>query len=225
VEGIDGSGKSTLLASLTAALDFEGLRQNFGRRFGALKELREPTSGPVGRRIRAHLQAGVQLASAEWLDLFFEDRRENVQGNILPALSAGNLILQDRYFYSTAAYQGATPAESEAIVQKSLAAGFPEPDVVLYLAIEPETAMARIQRRAQPTKEAATPDDPESLMGEAEYRKTIESFETLEQLTRIHRNYSRVLPAHALRLDAEQGPERLCAIALAHIQAAAGPSE
>lgn len=208
VEGIDGSGKSTLLEHLTTALQAEGLRHNFGGRFHGLRELREPTTGPVGRRIRTHLQAGDQLATAAWLKLFFEDRAENVHTNIQPALATGDLVLQDRYFYSTAAYQGTSPEDALTIVERSLAAGFPEPDVVLYLAIEPEVAMGRIHRRA-------SPDDA---------GKSLESFETLEQLQRIHRNYSRVLPAHALRLDAEHGPEQLCEIALAHMQSMAGPA-
>ncbi|MCR9145280.1 MAG: dTMP kinase [bacterium] len=230
LEGIDGSGKSTLLATLSAALQDEGLGRQFGERFTGLRELREPTPGPVGRRIREHLQAGDTLAPEDWLTLFFEDRRQNLSENIEPALMSGELILQDRYFYSTAAYQGQTPDESQAIVKRSLSAGFLEPDVVLYLAIEPEAAMARVTRRAaapnpnEVRREGEARDDAAGDSGgtAATQSKSIESFETLEQLTRIHRNYSRVLPAHALRLDAEQGPEQICAIALAHIQTVAG---
>ncbi len=220
VEGIDGSGKSTLLTLLYAVLEDAGMNRHFGERFRALRKLREPTGGAVGRRIRAHLQAGDRLADEEWLRLFFEDRAENVAGNIRPALNAGDLVLQDRYFYSTAAYQAKSPEDSAHIVQRSLDAGFPEPDVVLYLAIEPESAIARIHNRLK----AGAAEAPASGESAPEEKRSIESFETLEQLSRIHRNYSRILPPHALRLDAEQSPEQLCEIALAHLEAAARAS-
>lgn len=209
VEGIDGSGKSTLLAGLAAAFADEGLERLCGDRFSGLCELREPTRGPVGQQLRRHLQAGDQLSDAEWLELFFADRRENVSANILPAREAGQLILQDRYFYSTAAYQAIGPERALEIVSESLAADFPEPDVVLYLDIAPEIAMGRIHRRAG----AVDGVREDSTHGS----KAVESFETLDQLTRIHRNYARVLPAHALRLDAERGPAEMCEIALGHI--------
>lgn len=219
VEGIDGSGKSTLLAHLSAALGETGLVQMFGDRFTGLRELREPTGGIVGRRIRQHLQAGDQLQAAEWLTLFFVDRAENVRDNIRPALAAGELIIQDRYFYSTAAYQGETPEHARRIVADSFAADFPEPGVVLYLDITPDIAMQRIQHRAgqhaeqnaQATQSSVKQNSPAAL----------ESFETFEQLRRIHANYNHVLPAHTLRLDAEQSPAQLCEIALAHLQTAA----
>lgn len=213
VEGIDGSGKSTLLAHLGAALADEGLAVHFGeQRFAGLTELREPTDGPTGRKLREHLRSGDQLAPDEWLKLFFEDREYSVRERIQPALARGQLVIQDRYFYSTAAYQGQPGSQhtAEQIVADSHAAGFPEPQVLLYLDLEPEMAMARITTRAQNTN--AGP-------------QTLESFENLAELQRIYQNYAGCLPAHTARLDAEQSPQTLCEIAIAHLQTAAARTE
>ncbi|MBI3721477.1 MAG: UbiD family decarboxylase [Fimbriimonas ginsengisoli] len=75
-------------------------------RFTDVQFLREPTDFETGREIRKRLAAPSGTDRNEWIDLFLRDRADNVARNIRPLLASGALILQDRYYYSTAAYQG-----------------------------------------------------------------------------------------------------------------------
>lgn len=135
-EGIDGSGKSTQVSLVEAALLQRGLD---------VVCLREPTSGPIGSKIRAAAAAGTLPDPYRLTDLFTEDRAYNVRSNIEPALAAGKIILLDRYFYSTAAYQGAKGVSVEHILKRNRAFA-PEPDLLVYLHLEPEEAAVRMDR-------------------------------------------------------------------------------
>ncbi len=198
IEGVDGSGKSTLWTRLGERLSRAQDEDWFHQRFTGLALLREPTDLPPGRRIREHLAAGAQLPRDAWLELFLADRAANVSERIGPALARGELVLQDRYFYSTAAYQGdleSAPSPAD-IVAANRARGFPEPDLLVFLDIEPEAAWERIALRGA----------------------NRESFETLAQLRRIRKNYLSCLPASALRLDATRTPAELESAALAALE-------
>jgi len=126
-EGIDGAGKSTQLARLAAALRAQGR---------SVVETREPTDGPWGRRIRAMARAGERVAPAEELRWFVEDRREHVAQVIRPAIAAGAVVLTDRYFLSTVAYQGARGLDPERLLAEA-EAEFPLPDLALVLDVDP----------------------------------------------------------------------------------------
>lgn len=198
IEGVDGSGKSTLWTRLGERLAGAQTETWFRERFTGLALLREPTDLPPGRRIRERLVAQAELPRDEWLELFLADRAANVIERIRPALARGELVLQDRYYYSTAAYQGdldAGPSPAE-IVGTNQARGFPQPDLLLFLDIEPEAAWERIARRGADR----------------------ESFETLAQLTRIRKNYLSCLPPDVVRLEATRSPADLEAAALAALQ-------
>ncbi len=136
-EGLDGSGKSTQLARLATTLRAAGRD---------VVVTREPTDGPVGRRIRAMARRGERVAPAQELRWFVEDRREHVAHTIRPALEAGRVVLTDRYYLSTVAYQGARGLDFERILADS-EAEFPLPDRVLLFEIEPEAALARVRSR------------------------------------------------------------------------------
>jgi len=139
-EGIDGAGKSTQVETLAARL--EGL----GR---VVRRLVEPTDGPAGREIRQRARHGPPLGAQEELDLFLTDRRTNVERNVLPALERGEVVIQDRYYFSTAAYQptraelGLTPADVVALHREWA----PLPDAVLWLDLPVEAGLARVERR------------------------------------------------------------------------------
>ncbi|MCB1175041.1 MAG: dTMP kinase [Leptospiraceae bacterium] len=181
LEGIDGSGKSTLIQAIRDHILETGLEECFGPAFTSFGILSEPTQGPTGRRIREHLKRQDDLSRQDWLDLFYTDRYVNVEQNIQPGLAKGELLFQDRYFYSTAAYQG-DPGKSprcKDIVRASEKAGFPQPDLIVYMDIAPEVALERIQKS----------------------RRAQESFETLAELSRIHRNYQQILDERFLPLD------------------------
>ena len=136
-EGLDGSGKSTQLALLGAAL------RDAGRE---VVETREPTGGSWGRRIRAMARSGERVAAAEELRWFVEDRREHVAEVIEPGLAAGRIVLTDRYYLSTVAYQGARGLDPAQLLCEA-EADFPAPDLALVLEIEPEAGLARVAAR------------------------------------------------------------------------------
>lgn len=133
-EGIDGTGKSTqvkMLAQRLAALGFDVIAT------------REPTDGQFGRKIREVFVNRNEITPEEELELFIKDRREHVKELIEPALAAGKIVLTDRYYLSTAAYQGAAGQDPEMIMQKNKFA--PRPDLVLLIKLSPAIGIHRIQ--------------------------------------------------------------------------------
>ena len=142
-EGIDGAGKSTHCRLLGDFLEARGY---------PVVRLREPTGGPWGRKIRKILLEGrAGVTPEEELSYFINDRREDVERNILPALEAGRIVLLDRYYFSTAAYQGALGFDPDQI-RRDNEAFAPRPDLVLYFYVAPEEGMERIrQSRDAPT--------------------------------------------------------------------------
>lgn len=143
-EGIDGSGKSTqcdLLFRHVVALGFQAVR------------LAEPTDGTWGRAIRSMLKDKDMPAVEEQFRLFMLDRDDDVKRNIIPALKEKKIIIMDRYYYSTAAYQGAAGVAPERVIDENRKMGFPGPDRVYFIDIPPETAILRVSGRKNKTKE------------------------------------------------------------------------
>ena len=133
-EGIDGTGKSTQLQLLAAFLQDMGCR---------VISTREPTDSSYGRRIRELYMDRGSCSLEEELDLFIQDRRLHVQELINPQLAGGSLVLTDRYYFSTAAYQGAAGMDvAEIFASNSFA---PIPDLVIMLTMDPEVSIARIR--------------------------------------------------------------------------------
>jgi len=137
IEGIDGAGKTTQARTLVRRLRRRGF---------ACRYLREPTRGRWGREIkRMALKAG-SLTPEEELELFLRDRRENVARNIRPALRDGRVVVLDRYYFSTIAYQGAKgidPARIRRLHERFA----PRPDLVFILDIGSTAGLARIAGR------------------------------------------------------------------------------
>jgi dTMP kinase len=100
VEGIDGAGKSTVLRRLADHCAARGLTPVVSG---------EPTRGQWGMKLRESMTAG-RLSLDEELALFIQDRAEHVATLIRPAMARGEVVLLDRYYFSTAAYQGARGA-------------------------------------------------------------------------------------------------------------------
>ncbi len=158
LEGIDGTGKTTLSRFLAEAL------RNAGQ---SVVETREPGDSAAGQELRRLLaQKDRSSTAAEELSLFEEDRREHVQRVVTPALSRGDWVVQDRTFYSTAAYQGARGLDPHEILRRNRALA-PEPNLTLLLLLSPEKALERIHAN----------------------RESASSFEKLENLREVDRIY------------------------------------
>jgi len=135
LEGVDGSGKSTQARLLAAALKARGLE---------VVLTGEPTDGSLGRRLQAYLQGpGPRLSPEEELDLFLADRREHVEQVINPALAAGQVVISDRYYYSSVAYQGAQGLDPDRILAANEAFA-PRPDLAVILTLPVAAALKRL---------------------------------------------------------------------------------
>jgi dTMP kinase len=98
LEGVDGSGKTTQLGLLAEALEARGRE---------VVRIREPGGTAVSDRIRAVLlDPGHRVSPEAELLLFSAARAQLVSEVIEPALSAGKVVLADRFGWSTWAYQG-----------------------------------------------------------------------------------------------------------------------
>jgi dTMP kinase len=135
LEGIDGSGKSTQARLLAAAL----------KRLGREVVLtREPSEGRAGRKLRRYLAGSSRhLSPAAELALFVCDRREHVAAIIRPALKAGKTVITDRYYYSSAAYQGALGLDPEQILALNETFA-PRPHRVFILSLPVAVALRRL---------------------------------------------------------------------------------
>ena len=135
-EGIDGTGKSTqceLLAKSLSERDMLNIA------------LAEPTRGTWGTKIRKLLSEGRQgISPHEELSWFVNDRKEDIELNIMPALQDNKVVLMDRYYFSTAAYQGALGLDPEQIRLENETFA-PIPDRVLIFLTSPETCLERIE--------------------------------------------------------------------------------
>lgn len=135
-EGIDGAGKSTQIAAVAA---------EFGARGWEVVTTREPTDGPHGRALRASARTG-RLPVHEELELFERDRRDHVHTVISPGLERGALVLVDRYYFSTAAYQGIRGLDPADIVARNEAFA-PRPHLLVVLTLPAHVGLARVQSR------------------------------------------------------------------------------
>jgi dTMP kinase len=144
LEGLDGCGKSTQLEPLAAALRAAGRD---------VVATREPSDGPHGRRIREMASSAEGVAPQEELRWFVEDRRQHVAEVIAPALAAGRVVVTDRYYLSSVAYQGARGIDWREILADS-EREFPIPDLVLLFEIAPEVGLARVRARGGPLERA-----------------------------------------------------------------------
>jgi dTMP kinase len=135
-EGIDGAGKTTQARLLARHLRDAGL---------SVVETKEPTSGPHGQRLRASAISG-RLKPEDELAAFIEDRRDHVERVIEPSLRDGRVVIVDRYYFSTAAYQGARGFEPEPIIAVNETFA-PAPDLLVLLDIPVEEALRRIGAR------------------------------------------------------------------------------
>ena len=178
IEGIDGTGKSTLARGLFHALKARGL--------DVVLDF-EPTHGAYGKKLRESFKGPKRLSPEEELILFNQDRREHVKDVIIPYLNAGKIIILDRYYLSTMAYQGALGLDPEKI-RKENEAFSPRPDVAFVLGLSPEKALERIisSRKERPN-----------------------AFEGLDYLKRVKAIFDSMDMEWIIRLDASKPPGEL----------------
>ena len=144
-EGSEGCGKSTQVELLTRRL------RSLGHR---VRTLREPGGTPIGEEIRHTLKHSHQnhamTAEAELL-LMNASRAQLVREVIRPALDAGEIVLSDRFYDSTTAYQGYGRELDLQMIKTviDVAVGETRPDLTLFLTVSPEISeMRRAMRQS-----------------------------------------------------------------------------
>lgn len=195
LEGVDGAGKTTQCALLCAAVERAGREA---------VRLREPGGTAVGERIRALLldaSLGEMDPGCELL-LFEAARRQLVAQVVRPALARGAVVVCDRFFDSTSAYQGWARGLGEDVVARAneLACDGVRPDRTLLLELPSGLALGRAV----------------ATSGEADRMEA----QGAPFAARVAEGYAHVAarePARVRRVDASGTPEQVHARVLAEL--------
>jgi len=136
IEGLDGAGTTTQAQRLVRHLRSRGKTAH---------ATREPSDGPVGVLIREMLRGGHALpldkiSQSTFGLLFAADRMDHMQREVEPQIAAGAIVVSDRWYHSSLAYQG-TGADRDWIAQLNARAR--RPDLTVFLKVRPEIAAAR----------------------------------------------------------------------------------
>jgi dTMP kinase len=137
-EGIDGSGKSTQVKLLTENLKNAGHKVYFTF---------EPTDSPIGSLITNIFKHRIEADHRTIAGLFIADRLDhllNKTNGILKKLDEGFTVITDRYYFSSYAYQGTHMSLDWVIEANSLSSKLLRPDINIYIDIEPEVGMKRL---------------------------------------------------------------------------------
>lgn len=136
-EGIEHCGKTTQCELLADTLRTDGHE---------VVLTREPGGTPLGAAIRdIVLHSGAPLETVSELLLFAADRAQHIGSVIEPALSAGKIVICDRFADSTRAYQGYGRGIDSALIDRAiaLATGGLSPDLTILMDIDVETSRSR----------------------------------------------------------------------------------
>ena len=161
VEGLDGSGGTTQSRLLQEWFNKQGLETHLTC---------EPSHGPIGLLIQKSLSVSEEsnhISDRVLPYLFAADRQAHLDNEINPALLDGKVVISDRYYHSSLAYQGLSIGLSRVAI---LNEQFQKPDITFILWLEPEISFQKIQQRGEP----------------------LERFETLDRLRNIAEAYDDV---------------------------------
>ena len=186
-EGIDGSGKSTQARALGGALREKGYDVVLSS---------EPTRGRWGRKIADLRRRGREgLSAEEELDLFMKDRREHVREVVAPGLERGAVVILDRYYFSSAAYQGARGLDPGDILERNELFA-PRPDLVFILTIDPDKGIERVvsERRDEP-----------------------DAFERVRDLKRVEEIFESFEGDHILRVEGDRTEQKINKLVLSRV--------
>jgi dTMP kinase len=173
-EGIEGSGKSTQILLLEQRL------RSLGRK---VRLVREPGGTPIGEEIRhtlKHSKANAAMTGETELLLMNASRAQLVRELIRPALAAGEIVLCDRFYHSTIAYQGygrqLDLKQVEVIID--VAVGDTRPDITLLLHVPHEVSEQRRLAR-QPTLPLHLQRDRIEEAGQSFFERVAKGYEAL----------------------------------------------
>lgn len=181
-EGLDGAGTTTQMKLLAEACDKKDI---------ACHATFEPTGSPIGKLVRSILQKQVVATPLSLAMLYAADREDHLHhplSGIVHQLDSGKLVISDRYFYSSLAYQS-VDCGYERIAHLNQ---FPAPEYLFYIDTPVAVCLDRISERGGDT----------------------ELFEHREFLLQVQANYERVFssleqPVKFFRLDGTKSRESI----------------
>ena len=160
-EGIDGSGKSTQSKLLTER--FENLNHEVHHTF-------EPTNNEIGAIIRQIIRGEKSAHQTTIAGLFVADRLDHLLHDdygMIQYLLKGTHVISDRYYLLSYAYHG-THMDMDWVIQANgMSAKLKRPDINIFIDINPETALERIQKS----------------------RSQMDIYESLNHLNKVRENY------------------------------------
>lgn len=140
IEGLDGSGLSTMSQLLGKYLEDKKIE---------VLVTKEPTdNSEAGKRIKEVIDKKAKVPSADLQKFFANDRFEHLDKVIIPALAEGKFVISDRYFFSSFAFGTAEGLDLDWLIR--LNDGFLYPDLTIFLKVNPETCIKRIEARRTP---------------------------------------------------------------------------
>ncbi len=146
IEGIDGSGTTTQTKRIADLIAKIGDRARSIYGYSGVHATREPSDGPIGKLIRQML-TGEHSIAGEVLDprtlalLFAADRTDHVQREVGPAVAAGKIVVSDRWYHSSLAYQSTSKERFNWIFK--INSHIRTPDLTILLRIDPSIAAKR----------------------------------------------------------------------------------
>jgi len=139
-EGIEGCGKSTQVELLKANLEAKGC---------TVEVTREPGGTAISEEIRNILldPAHGEMSPIAELLLYQASRAQHVSERIRPALESGTIVVCDRFYDSTTAYQGAGRGLPRQDLKRlhTLATGGLSPDLTILIDLDAETGLTRVK--------------------------------------------------------------------------------
>jgi dTMP kinase len=161
LEGAEGVGKTTQLRRLGDTLTARGI---------PFLGVREPGGTAIGNQIRhLLLEPGPGFSARTEALLFMASRAELVENDIRPALERGEVVVADRFFLSTYAYQiaGRGLSETEVTAANRFATGGLVPDLTILLRLSVPAALARTDSRGARDRIESAEDDFHHRVAEA----------------------------------------------------------
>lgn len=193
LEGVEGSGKSSVIGRLQSWLEEIGL---------SALVTREPGGSKLGQMLRPILldARNDDLSAESELFLYMADRTQHVRQVLIPALSAGQIVLCDRFSDSTVAYQGYGRGVdlSQLVALNKVAQAGLLPDLTLLFDLDVKVGLERATKR-------------NSEQGLTQTEGRFEA-ETLEFHQRIRDGYLKLAEENAWRfriVDASKTPEQV----------------
>ena len=188
-EGIDGAGTSTQIKRLVehgCAAAGEG----------AFVATAEPTGLETGKFLRRMLGGDFTVDEKTNAYLFAADRCEHIfgKGGVQELCQAGKIVVSDRYFFSSMAYQSVSCGEG---LPKLLNEPFPLPEYLFYFVINPEVSLGRVTSRGEKKEIYETIEKQKKIA--AQYEKVISEYEKTAAETGMK----------IIRIDAEKSIEEI----------------